>query len=716
MHLLSTRTEGNPFFLEESVRTLVETGVLVGEPSAYRLAHAMPTVQVPATVQAVLAARIDRLPAEEKRLLQTAAVIGTEVPLALLQTIAELSETALHHGLAHLQAAEFLYETRLFPEPAYTFKHALTHEVAYGSLLHERQRRLHARITEAIEVLAGDRVAEQVERLAHHALRGEVWEKALAYLRQAGDKAMTQSAYREAVGYFEQALGALPHLPERRDTHEQAIDLRLALRTALYPSGDVGRILAVLREAEALAEALADAHRLGQVLLFLSQHFYREGAYDRAIAAAQRVLAIATASGDAVLHARAHYYCALAYEVQTDYRQAIDGFGAIVAALDGAQRYERFGQVTLPAVVARANSAGCHAELGLFTEGTTLGEEGLRIAEAAAHPVSLMIALWGLGLLALRQGDLQRALPRLAQAVGICQDADLPSWFPRMAAPLGAAYTLAGRVADALPVLTQAMAQTTAMGRVDFQARCRLPLGEVQLVAGHLEEAQTLAKQALTHARAHQERGHEAYALRLLGEIAAHREPPETEQAEAYYCQALALAEELGMRPLQAHCHRGLGTLYAATGQREQARTALSTAIEMYTSMAMTFWLPRNRGGTGAGGRVMIMGSAIRPHRVTLRPILAQALSASSDVLICALCTSEGRGSLDSSWPCPCTMVSISGSRDPEEVRDGRSRSDPCGPACQQPQRKHRVLHGRTHGCRWCTGGRCPRRVSRWRG
>jgi tetratricopeptide (TPR) repeat protein len=137
------------------------------------------------------------------------------------------------------------------------------------------------------------------------------------------------------------------------------------------------------------------------------------------------------------------------------------------------------------------------------------------------------------------------------------------------------------------------MAQTTAMGRVDFQARCRLPLGEVQLVAGHLEEAQTLAMQALTHARAHQERGHEAYALRLLGEIAAYREPPETEQAEAYYGQALVLAEELGMRPLQAHCHRGLGTLYAATGQREQARTALSTAIAMYTSMAMTFWLPQ---------------------------------------------------------------------------------------------------------------------------
>src|SRR5262249_21853492 len=231
--LLIARTEGNPFFLEESVRTLVETGVLVGEPGAYRLVQALPTIQVPATVQAVLAARIDRLPPEEKRLLQTAAVVGTEVPFTLLQAIAEVSEEMLHRGLAHLQAAEFLYETRLFPEQEYTFKHALTHEVAYGGLLLERRRVLHARIVEVREAFTGDRVAEQVERLAHHALRGEVWDKALAYCRQAGEKAMARSAHREAAGYFEQALSVLPQLPETRDTREQAIDLRLALRSPL---------------------------------------------------------------------------------------------------------------------------------------------------------------------------------------------------------------------------------------------------------------------------------------------------------------------------------------------------------------------------------------------------------------------------------------------------------------------------------------------------
>ena len=200
--LLIGRTEGNPFFLEESVRTLVETGMLIGEPGAYRLAQALPTIQVPATVQAVLAARIDRLSPEDKRLLQTVTVIGHEMPLPLLQAIAELPEADLQRGLSHLQAAGFLYETRLFPEREFTFKHALTHEVAYNSLLQERRRALHGRIVEAIEGLYPDRLTEQVERLAYHAVRGEAWDKAVTYCRQAGGRAVARSAYREAVGVF----------------------------------------------------------------------------------------------------------------------------------------------------------------------------------------------------------------------------------------------------------------------------------------------------------------------------------------------------------------------------------------------------------------------------------------------------------------------------------------------------------------------------------
>ena len=380
----------------------------------------------------------------------------------------------------------------------------------------------------------------------------------------------------------------------QRDTREQAIDLRLALRSALLPSGDFGRILACLREAEALAAALDDPRRLGQVsrlsVTSISTSWARMTRPSPPPSVPSRS---PRPAGMSSCRRWRTSYLGVAYQAQGDYRRAIDCFGQTVASLDGARRHERFGQVFLPAVLSRACLAWCHAELGMFAEGRALGEEGLRIAEAVAHPASLMFASWGIGLLALRQGDLPRALPLLERAVGICQDADLPVYFPWMAAALGAAYTLGGRVADAVPLLTQAMEQTTATERVDFQALCRLSLGEAQLLAGRLEEAHALAERALALAREHQERGHQAYALRLLGEIAAQREPPEGEQAEAHYHQALALAEELGMRPLQAHCHLGLGTLYAKTGQREQARAELSAAIELYRAMDMTFWLPQ---------------------------------------------------------------------------------------------------------------------------
>jgi class 3 adenylate cyclase/DNA-binding winged helix-turn-helix (wHTH) protein/tetratricopeptide (TPR) repeat protein len=578
------KAAGNPFFLEELTRAVVAE---VPRP---------PTLVVPDTVQAVLAARMDQLPPEEKYLLQVAAVLGMDVSVPQLQAVAEVPEDVLSRGLAHLQAGEFLYETRLVPDHGYTFTHALTQQVAYETLLQERRRALHARIVEALDALAGERVAEQVERLAHHALRGEVWDKAVAYCRQAGEKAMARSAYREAVEYFEEALSALTHLPETRATREQAIDLRFALYAVLMPLGNSGRILACLREAESLAVSLDDQRRLRQVALFLPNHFYRMGAYDQAVAAAQRALALAMVGGEVGLHAQANYYLGTAFQAQGDYRRAIDCFRQTVASIEGTPLHECFGLPNLPAVLSRAYLAVCYAELGMFAEGRALGEEGLRIAEAVAHPGSLMRAYHGLGLLALRQGDLPRALPRLERAMGICQDADLPAWFHWMAATLGAAYTLSGRIADAVPLLTQAMEQAMATKMIDMQGRCSLPMGEAQMLAGRLAEAQALTERTLALTRAHQVRGNQAYALHLLGDIAMHRDPPEAKPAENYYQQALALAKELGMRPLQAHCHRGLGTLHGQMGRREQAREELSTAIELYRAMDMTLWQPQAEG------------------------------------------------------------------------------------------------------------------------
>jgi class 3 adenylate cyclase/tetratricopeptide (TPR) repeat protein len=591
--LLIERTGGNPFFLEESVRTLVETGMLVGAQGAYRLAQPLASLQMPATVQAVLAARIDRLPPEAKYLLQTAAVIGTEVPFALLQAIVEGSEEVLHRSLAQLQGAEFLYETRLFPEREYTFKHALTHEVAYSGLLQERRRVLHGRIVEALETLSPDLLAEQVDRLAHHALRGEVWDKALLYCRQAGVKAMARSAYREAMAYFEQALAALAHLPERRDLLEQAIDLRFDLRNALLPLDEQARIFDHLRAAETLAERLDDPQRLGWIACYLCFYFSVMGEHDRAIAAGQRALALATTGGVFDIQVVAQTFLALAYYSVGDYRQGMDVSQRVMALLTGELCYARFGLPILPAVIARGYVACILAELGNFAAGASMGEEVVRLAEADAQPPSIALALTWVGLLYRRQGDVHPAIRMLERSLALCQSADLPLLFPMIGSILGATYTLAGHTAGALPLLDQVLGRLASESRMLYHALVLTELSEALLLVGRVDAASALAERLLDLSSSHTGHGYQAHVHRLLGDVATHRDLPDIAQAEAHYRQALALAEEIGMRPLQAHCHLGLGTLYAKLGQPEQARLALSAAIDLYRAMDMTFWLPQ---------------------------------------------------------------------------------------------------------------------------
>ncbi|HET6521609.1 MAG TPA: alpha/beta fold hydrolase [Geminicoccaceae bacterium] len=237
--LLLARAEGNPLFLEESVRALAEAGALAGEPGAYRLNGSPGTIDLPATVQAIVAARIDRLPDEAKHVLQRAAVVGREVAFAILAAIVDLPEDGLWRQLEALRAAEFLYETRAFPEPGYAFTHALTHEVAYGGLLRDTRRRLHRRVGEALEALYPERRGELTEALADHFERGEVWPKAARYALDAAGKAKMRYAYAAGVAFAERALAAAerdagPDAAAAATAHELLGDLASLL-------GDVGR-------------------------------------------------------------------------------------------------------------------------------------------------------------------------------------------------------------------------------------------------------------------------------------------------------------------------------------------------------------------------------------------------------------------------------------------------------------------------------------------
>jgi class 3 adenylate cyclase/tetratricopeptide (TPR) repeat protein len=590
--LLIERTEGNPFFLEESVRALVETRALVGEPGAHRLARAGQTLQIPATAQAILAARIDRLPGEAKRLLQTASVIGKDVPSAILTAIAELPEETLRRALGHLQEAEFLYETTLFPDVEYTFKHALTHEVAYGGLLHDRRRALHGEIVAAIEAVYQGRLADQVDLLAHHAVNAGLWDKAVTYCRQAGKKAVGRSANREAVLHFDRALEAVNHLPRSQDIIERAIDLRFDLRTALLALGELRRILDLLREAAALAEALGDRRRQGLACGFIAHCDNLEGSHEHAVESGQSALATALSLDDSVLHCMSSLYLGQTYLALGDLRPSVEFLTRAIALAEGGAVRERQGMTGLP-LASRAWLIWPLVELGEFSRALVVEDEMLRLAEAVDRPGSFLAAYPSVAFLSLRRGHVSRAIAFGERAVALSERGDFPLMLPLVAGELGYAYALSGRIGEALAVLARAMEHAVRMNNMYAHSLIVGWLGEAYLFAEQPNDAASIALEALDRTRGQKERGLEAWTLRLIAEIALHRDPPNGDQADDRYREALALANELGMRPLVAHCHLGLGRLARRSGKGERAHEHLTTATTMYREMDMRYWLEK---------------------------------------------------------------------------------------------------------------------------
>jgi len=590
---LIERTEGNPLFLEESVRTLAETKALIGERGAHRLAQDATAIHVPATVQAILAARIDRLAPEDKRLLQTAAIIGKDVPHSLLLAIAELTEEDLRRGLAHLQAAEFLYEASLFPDLEYTFKHALTHEVTYGGLLQERRRDLHARIVGAIETLHRDRLTEQVERLAHHALRGELREKAVHYLRQAGIKAAARSALPDARAWFEQALSVVDNLPESHSILEQAFEIRLELRPVLNLLGEVPRTLERLREAETLAERLNDDRRRGRVCAFITNVHSLLGELDEALMAGTRALEIAGRLGDVRLRILTTTHLEQVHYFRGEYERVVELATGNIAALPADSLSETFGAAMPISIYDRFRMLQSLTELGRFAAAAPYEAEALRLAELTHHAYTVGMVNNAACWLHCLKGDWATACSLIEHGLTAFRKGNVVWELPSVVAASAWVLAQVGEAGEALTRLRegeQLLERDAARGTFTFHGVASLSLGRAALRLGRLDEARSLGDRALKYSSPSRP-GQAAHTLHLLGDVATHPDRFDAPSGEAYYRQALALAVPRGMRPLIAHFHLGLGKLYRRTGKRDQAQEHLTTATAMYSEMDMRFWL-----------------------------------------------------------------------------------------------------------------------------
>jgi tetratricopeptide (TPR) repeat protein len=578
--LLIQRSGGNPFFLEEIVRTLVETKVLVGERRAYRLGRELQSPQVPATVQAVLAARIDRLPSDEKLLLQSAAVVGSEVPQALLEAIVDGPAERVARALVSLQGAGFLYEASLFPDVVYRFRSSLTRDVAYASLLREQRRVLHARIVDAIERLYHDRRTSHVDQLAFHASRGEVWAKALVYNRQVGARAVLHAANGEAVQAFQDALAALKRLPETRETLEQAIDLRLDLRPPLLQLGRLDDVLTVSREAERLAGELRDEPRLARVYTYLINYHYLKGETTQAIEYGQRCLEVGRAIGDPALEGLARQYMGQSYHAQGDYAQAERALRENIVATAG-------DQATISYVASCGWLAFSLADRGAFDAANSYLAEAQRAAETTQHAYSRLIAWTLIGLVWIRRGRLARAVLPLERGLEACRKKHLTVWLPIPLSLLGLGFVRMGHVHEGLRLLEDGVALSRELGIRAYLAAWLVNLAEGLLADAQYQRAHETARQALDMAREHGERGHEAQALHVLGDIAARGVPPDPVEARARYEDALRLAGELGLRPLVATCLMSLGALDARLGDGTSAARRRAQAQQTFEELNM---------------------------------------------------------------------------------------------------------------------------------
>ena len=591
--ILAEKSEGNPLYVEEILRQLLETSGIIVEKGEARLSR--PDVTVPATIHDIIAARVDRISDPLKHTLQGAAVVGRRFGISLVSRILEIAPEQVAGHLRDLHALDFVFPSAQEPELMYSFKHALTQDVVYDGVLERRRRQHHAAAGHGLEELYAGRIDDVVELIAYHFGRGQVWDQAASYFRLAAVKAQRRSAHREALTCLEEALQALRHLPETPETREQGIDVRLELRGSLYPLGEFEKMLTYLQEAEAMAGAISDSRRLGLVSIHTAEYFRQTGRFAEARARAEQALAMGDKLQDLPLQLYASHYLGLACNALGDYRRASEVLRAIVQSPPPEGRTGAFGGMVIGSwaafqAITLAWLARCLAELGEFEEAVDAGRRAVVLAEELGSPYSLDAACLGLGYSYLVRGDLDAAGPVLERACNVAREANLTLLRPQATRLLGGAHLLAGRIDEGVALVRAAAAEVDFRRLLMQEAAVLALLGEACLYAERVDEASAAAQRALTLARERGQRGDEAAALHALGEAAAHGSLA-IDKAEHHYLAAIALAGELEMRPLLARDHLGIGRLYVRAGDRDRAEDHLLAATRLFRAMDMPLWL-----------------------------------------------------------------------------------------------------------------------------
>jgi class 3 adenylate cyclase/tetratricopeptide (TPR) repeat protein len=600
--ILTERADGNPLFLEESVRTLVETGALSGARGAYQLAGPLSSIRVPPTVQAILASRIDRLAPEDKEVLQAASVIGKDVPLELLATIAGASAGPLRDRLGRLQTAEFLYAVGPPPDQQYAFRHPLLHDVTYAGILHERRRLLHVRVMEAIERLDSARAPAQLDRLAYHAFQGEIWDKALAYCRAAAARDFARSANAEALDRVNQALHALCRLGEpARDTLSELLLVaqRAAALRALrgYASAEVE---AVYRQARALCQAVGDTPERFGVEWQQMQFFLVRGELDTAAELSTRLLEQAESRHDRSQLMDAHLATGMTLFHQGRFAAAHDHLEQGVALYrpeEDQPHLVTHGQD--PGTFCLSYLAYTLWFLGYPDQASARAEMALEVARRGAHAFSFVSALTFVARVSQCRRDLARTMDVARQVMRASREHGFAYYEAQGRIQLGWALAMTGGDESGCSEILEGYAALEKTGTVLGLRGALVQLAEAYGRVGRAKEALTALDTAHDPTRGRETRCWDSEFARVRGELAA---PKSGASAIDWYEEALRIARTQGARSLELRAALSYAKLLSAMGRREDAQRVLGSVADWFTEGHATVELRESRallaGGT----------------------------------------------------------------------------------------------------------------------
>jgi class 3 adenylate cyclase/tetratricopeptide (TPR) repeat protein len=552
------QAEGNPFFVEELAQALKDTKVLVGDPGKYTVSKDAAGIEIPETVHSVLASRIDLLDQAAKSLLQMSAVIGRDISLTLLSGMAGALPGELSPRLQTLEAAEFIRKITTSDSVDYSFKHELTREVAYGMMLLSVRRYLHAKAIEIIELQFADRLDEHVDRLADHAYLAELWQKAVPYQLRSCRRAIKRGANQAAIAIYERGRETLSHWDPSRKRAISEIDLHLTVVTALEPLGMHRKIADVLREARHLADLSDEPWRIAAVNCQLTVALWRLGYHGEAMTAAQTAHAITEQIREPILTFAALHNLGIIFHETGDFHTSLEYHDRCLSIETPEIDKKRAGWAALPSVMLRTFMADSLIDLGDFERAEVLAADARTRAIAANHAYSLATINHVFSRLRIAQGRPEEALSLLNECWQTCLDLEIKQMYPIFASRMGEAYMLLGDVEAALHIL--AVPEKLDIPLADHAFGWRflfIAQGYAFLAANRAEEAKGVAERALELAEERGELPQQAYARKLLGDVACALKAPAA-GPELFYRQALAIAEKCSMRPFIASCHEAL--------------------------------------------------------------------------------------------------------------------------------------------------------------